>query len=259
MNMKPVLSTLLISIIIFSCDTKATLEIKSNVKDAEVLINQKSVGAAPITVTVESGETTIRLKKAGYKDYITKLALESGDRKVLTANLKAIASVTLEVSANIDGAEVFLNNKLIGKTPLTKKITPGTAKVSVRMEGYKNYNQSVNQTANTKANIDAELITDHDAISAVDEAACCRGDCARRGQAAHRRRAESDGQGLRCHCKHWVRDDCPFPLGDRCHFGDLRPWRNVVVRLRRVRSDGGDGQSRLVCHQPVLGELDAGS
>lgn len=169
--MKPVLSLVLLSLIILSCDTKATLEIKSNVKDAEIFINEKSVGAAPITISVESGEASIRLEKAGYKNYRTKLVLEAGDKKVLTANMKAEASVTLEVNANIEGADVFLNNKLIGKTPLNKKITPGTAKISVRKEGYKNYNESVSQSANTKANIDAELITDLDAISAVDEAA----------------------------------------------------------------------------------------
>jgi uncharacterized protein (TIGR02145 family) len=213
MNIKSILSLLLLSLIIFSCDTKATLEIKSNVEDAEIFINEKSVGAAPITVSVESGETAVTLKKEGYSDYKTKVSFEGGEKKVLTANMKAIASVTLEVNANIDDADVFLNSKLIGKTPLIKKVTSGNVKISVRKQGYKNYNESVNLLANSEANIEAELITDLDAISTIDEAAFKNND---QGQFTDIR----DGQlykWTKIKNKIWMTENMNFPV-------DARSW-----------------------------------
>lgn len=170
MNFRSFLSLVLLSLIIISCNTNATLEIKSNVQNAEVFVNDKSVGGAPLTISVESGETAIVLKKAGYTDYKTKLTLESGDKKVLTANMKAVASVTLEIDANVDDAEVYLNDKSLGKTPLTRKLRPGSANISVRKAGYTTYNERISVSANTTKTIEAELLTDVEAMMAKDEA-----------------------------------------------------------------------------------------
>ena len=213
MKMKLILSIALLSLMIFSCDTKATLEIKSNVRDAEVFVNEKSVGSTPINVSLEAGNTAIRLKKEGYTDYKSTVKLESGDRKALTANMKADASVTLEVNANVDDAEVFVNNKRFGKTPLNKKVAPGTVNVSVRKIGYINYDESVNSAANTAISIDAELITDLESIRARDEASFRNND---NGEFTDVRNGQTY-KWIKIKNKIWMAENMNFPV-------DARSW-----------------------------------
>ena len=60
------------------------------------------------------------------------------------------SSQILTVNANVDGAEVYLNETLLGTTPLTATIKRGqTGVLRVRAEGYSPYQIALNKKINT--------------------------------------------------------------------------------------------------------------
>ncbi|HQJ06934.1 MAG TPA: PEGA domain-containing protein, partial [Spirochaetota bacterium] len=59
------------------------------------------------------------------------------------------------VSSNIAGADVYINNKLYGKTPLNVSLQPAAYSVTVKSEGYLDYRTNINLTSNQ--NITAPL------------------------------------------------------------------------------------------------------
>jgi len=66
------------------------------------------------------------------------------------ATLISGSTQPLTVNANVDGAEVFLNDQLLGTTPLTVKVKRGQEGVlRVRAEGYQPYQIALNKDINT--------------------------------------------------------------------------------------------------------------
>jgi hypothetical protein len=60
----------------------------------------------------------------------------------------AVAAATLRVDADVPGANVFLDRKFLGTTPvLTSDFVPGPHRLNVSAEGYEMYGESVELTA----------------------------------------------------------------------------------------------------------------
>ncbi|HRT37678.1 MAG TPA: PEGA domain-containing protein, partial [Caldisericia bacterium] len=55
------------------------LTVYSDPTDAQVFLNDKPIGNTPITnYKIEKGEYSLRVKKEGYKEYLTKFTVEYG-------------------------------------------------------------------------------------------------------------------------------------------------------------------------------------
>ena len=64
---------------------------------------------------------------------------------------------TLKVKSTPTGAQVYVNNSLVGVTPLTKVLGLGNWMVQVKKEGYENYQQIVTITQGVTVTVTAEL------------------------------------------------------------------------------------------------------
>jgi hypothetical protein len=116
------------------------LQVISNVDDADVYIDGNLVGNTPLRTEVDFGSHDIQVSAEGFEDYWDSFDAKTRDMKI-TANLEHAEKASLTIYCNIAGAEVFLNNAKIGKTPLVREQNSGTYKLKVTLpgSGYNDY------------------------------------------------------------------------------------------------------------------------
>ncbi|HAA04180.1 MAG TPA: hypothetical protein DCE18_12470 [Syntrophobacteraceae bacterium] len=120
----------------------ASLKVKSTPSGAEVFVDDASVGKTPTEHALPVGEHAIRLSLANYQAYEERLTLQ--DPKELDVTLKPAArEFSLELSSNPPGAQVFINDILKGKTPMTTEVYNGTYLVSLRMPDHKEWKRQI--------------------------------------------------------------------------------------------------------------------
>ncbi len=113
------------------------------VTNAVLLVDGKEVGPAPASQSVTPGEHTITVKRPGYSNFVKKVTVAVGKTVELDAKLNAVQAV-LTVSSDVPDAQVLINNKLIGTTPIAEREwPPGTYEITIRKEGFKEDKQSV--------------------------------------------------------------------------------------------------------------------
>jgi len=122
-----------------------SISIKSEPAKATILLDNKSVGTTPKTITdLKPGEYNIEVKMEGYEDWSENVKLDIGKNKALTAALQMTAA-SISIESEPAKASIFLDGKEFGKTPaMRKSIDPGKHEVEVRMEGYQVWSKIVN-------------------------------------------------------------------------------------------------------------------
>ncbi|MCB1693558.1 MAG: PEGA domain-containing protein [Pseudomonadales bacterium] len=117
--------------------------------DAEVFVDQQSIGNAPATMNVIApGVHDIRIETARYKPYDTEVEIEGKriEQSVVATLVPAWANVS--VSTIPDGATLIVDGKEIaGESPLTVELLEGTREVRLRRPGYKTWESELKVTA----------------------------------------------------------------------------------------------------------------
>jgi hypothetical protein len=139
-----VVAGVLIGLLLLDDDTApatASMEVVSIPEGAKVTINgELHPGTTPIVVqNVQPGtQYRIAVQLDGYRDWERRedIPLEGGPVKVI-ASLKPVL-VTLHVESTPPEAEVFLNGRSVGRTPLTlTRLEPSSARIiELRAPGY---------------------------------------------------------------------------------------------------------------------------
>lgn len=141
------------------------LWVTSQPKYALVYLNAQYVDTTPISkwISVEPGQYTIALSKAGYKLYEDKIIIESGKGLSVSISLaergseepsklvnKRYAEAYITIRSEPSGADVYLDDKLIGKTFMTEReIQPGEPedrKLRIVKPGYKPHEETIKWT-----------------------------------------------------------------------------------------------------------------
>jgi formylglycine-generating enzyme required for sulfatase activity len=103
-----------------------TLVITSEPPDADVIFDGTSKGKTPLTLEkVLSGNYTLELRKELYLDWTGTVQIRDGQTTTMPITLPPNYG-TLKVDYEPKGATVYLNDREIGKTPLTVNLTPDT-------------------------------------------------------------------------------------------------------------------------------------
>jgi hypothetical protein len=121
--------------------TRFTLTVTTNVAGAQVYLNNTPVGVAPLSLQVERGSYSVRVSAAGYQDYLAAVSVNgtTAVNAVLQSSL-----LQLTVNCNLVGAQVYINNNLVGTTPHTGSYAPGGYAVRVVAPGYAEASTVVN-------------------------------------------------------------------------------------------------------------------
>ncbi len=126
---------------------------------AKVYLKGKLIGKTPLLATVPTGTHTLEFRRSGYstlrreikittakstKLTITLVAGSSGARRSNTVSSETGSSTQVVITSKPPGAEVFLNGRPLGQTPvLSAGLSPGTYQIVIRRKGYTPYRRSV--------------------------------------------------------------------------------------------------------------------
>jgi hypothetical protein len=136
-----------------------TLNINSSPQGAQVFLNDRFVGNTPLTVRVVPGRQDVELRLAGYESYRTTVNVNPGQTVNINATLERTrpSTGTLVVNSSPQGAQVYVDGRYVGNTPLRIGINPGRTDIEVRLDGYETYRTSVVVNPGQTVTINAAL------------------------------------------------------------------------------------------------------
>jgi hypothetical protein len=133
------------------------LNVKTDVPGASVFVDDKATGAVGTTPwgnVLPPGKHKIWVEKPGYVNVEQEVEVAIGDKKSVEIALERLPFGVLLVKANIPGAMVYLDERLLGPAPVEEKeAPPGKHTLRVSAEEMKDYTTlvEIGRGATTKA------------------------------------------------------------------------------------------------------------
>ncbi len=116
------------------------------------------------------GEHEVIVRQSGYNDYVQKVVVEPGGKRLISVTLqlspRATApdiTATLKLKIKPKRAAVFLDEKYVGHAGefggafRSMKISPGKHRIRVELPGYRTFDTEVNLLANQETEVKTEL------------------------------------------------------------------------------------------------------
>lgn len=115
-----------------------TLIIKSQITDYTLYVNG-NLETSREPLKLDYGVYVIRAEKEGYNPFETQVSINS-PQQTIAINLEKIEKLgKMTISSTPDNAQVFVDNTLVGYTPLTYKLAHGVHTVTLKKEGYNDF------------------------------------------------------------------------------------------------------------------------
>ncbi len=137
----------------------ATLVIRATPEESVIYVDNEKVGTGNVSQAVSIGaEHRYRVECENYFEKEDVVMLQKGERKSLNIELEpAFGFITVKTTPS--GADVYVDDKLVGKTPyLSEVIKRGMHKITVNKEGYETSVQRVNIDLNEERTVEFELV-----------------------------------------------------------------------------------------------------
>ncbi|MBX7116778.1 MAG: PEGA domain-containing protein [Myxococcaceae bacterium] len=128
--------------------TELNVQLATSVKGARLFIDDKEAGTFPTgPKAVTAGEHILQVKRVGYAPLSKKIVAAKGKVTDVTLSIEAVAGV-LSVESDLVGAEVWVNDKRVGVTPLRDvEVAPGPVEVRVRKEHHRDASEVLTMRA----------------------------------------------------------------------------------------------------------------
>ena len=116
------------------------LHIETEPPEAVVSIDGQQAGTSPYTGELAPGEHLLEVANDGYKTIQQQLQLDSGQQLSLKLALQQAQAgqvpPLIAVASDPQGAQLFLDGKLVGPTPIKARSTPGPHEIKLGLDGY---------------------------------------------------------------------------------------------------------------------------
>jgi hypothetical protein len=178
--MKRILACLAILLLVGAgafADNKVALTVKCNVSGAQVYVNGRLAGYTQpnFSQLLAAGQYEITVKAKGYQDFSTSVRINR-DPVTVNATLGGPAVVQppqvfnygLSITANVNGADVYVNGNLAGKTPFNGQVPQGSYSVVVKAPGYGDFSQNVVVNGPTRVNATLQAMTYQVTVTAAN-------------------------------------------------------------------------------------------
>lgn len=139
--------------------TGGILKVYTNVRNANVYINDEAIGLTPFVRLLPPGRYKVRLELAGYDKYEEEIELLANKAVTINAQLAKVVG-SIEVLANVEGARVFLDDKEVGVTPdvVVEDLPAGTYTIQVRRAGYTTYTAPITVKPNVRIKMHVPMV-----------------------------------------------------------------------------------------------------
>lgn len=116
--------------------------ISSNIDNANIYIDGVLRAQTPAVFRLKAGNYSLKLTAKGFTDATQEISVTKESSYNITLQ-PAIVNYTLEVTANVNDARVFVNGKDSGEAPVTLSLQEGNYTVKVVKEDYSDFEQAV--------------------------------------------------------------------------------------------------------------------
>jgi hypothetical protein len=126
--------------------------------DADIYIDNALVGRGTWTGNLASGVHIFEARKANHRTIVVDQTISPNPQKQ-SYNLGSPEPImgTLDITSHPAMADVYIDDKLVGQTPMMTDVTIGTHRVSIRKEEYHNENMSVSIADGAVENLNVTL------------------------------------------------------------------------------------------------------
>ena len=134
------------------------LLVDSMLDGAKLYINGKLVGKTPFDkpLRLKAGKHKLKATKPGFSTLEFEIRIRSRRTKKLMLDLVPYSGL-VRFKANIKKAEVYVDGKLLGHTPLIQEVSVGDHKIQIVKEGYNDFIAEMNVKAGEKHFVEASL------------------------------------------------------------------------------------------------------
>jgi len=118
--------------------------ISSIPEGADVSVGGKLAGNTPLKIELPEGNHQVQISAEGYKSWQTQLAVKPNQPQSIKDIRLQTADGTLALQTQPSGANITIDEKFIGKTPLTVKISANSEhEIRISKSGYENATRRV--------------------------------------------------------------------------------------------------------------------
>ena len=136
---------------------RGKLKIESTVDGAKVELNGLKAGKTPLkAMRLKAGPYTLRISKIGHLDFETKVVVKAGRVEKVWADLLPVAGI-LNVKTKPKGAQIFIDGKLVGKSPTMVEMKLGKRSLEIRADGYLSLRQELRSIPGELVNVAGQL------------------------------------------------------------------------------------------------------
>lgn len=115
---------------VYRVEPLGTLRVSASQPGAQVSVNGRAVGAAPVTLTdLPEGQVTVGVSLGGYQPFTQRVTVRADVITEVAARLRPVTG-TLSVRSDVP-ASVFVEGQPVGATPLDLAVRPGVFSVNV--------------------------------------------------------------------------------------------------------------------------------
>lgn len=151
------------------------IEVTADLAGALVSVDGRRLGAAPQRdERLAPGRHVVRVEAAGRPPYEIEAHVVPGRVTRVAARLAAAASTPapaaheLRVDSDVPGAQVFVDHRLRGRTPLVlRDVTPGSHRVNVSAEGYDMQAEDVTVDGPTRVSVSFKEVRLDESLAVV--------------------------------------------------------------------------------------------
>ncbi len=132
--------------------------VDSTPQGAEILLDGKKMGVTPTTLTdIQEGPHALTLRKEGFDPWQKQIEIIALKRSEVNAELE-MAFGSLEVGSTPEEADVYLDGKKVGVTPLVlNDVKKGMHQIAVKKKEYEDWEQKVKIASGESIKLFAEL------------------------------------------------------------------------------------------------------
>ncbi|MBN1410916.1 MAG: PEGA domain-containing protein [Spirochaetales bacterium] len=122
--------------------TQFKLRIDANIRGATVFIDNVQRGRTPFTMLIPVGTYNLRVTAPGYTDYNERIAISADSNFNITLE-ESVKYYTLQVTANVKGARLYINGHDSGKTPVSLNLAAGDYQIRVSYKNFADFEQVI--------------------------------------------------------------------------------------------------------------------
>ncbi|MCK4641720.1 MAG: PEGA domain-containing protein [Candidatus Marinimicrobia bacterium] len=116
-----------------------SISINSKPKGAALYLNDELKGTTPFKSELPSGNYALKLTKVGYADWEQEIAIN----KDYSQNITLLKMFSISFSSRPSQAEIFMNNKYVGTTPITSEFAEGSYSAKIHLENFEDFEKFI--------------------------------------------------------------------------------------------------------------------